>query len=377
MDCAVSTSLSVSQIVVVSGFAAAFVVGALSQRSNFCTLGALSDIVNMGDWGRMRMWLLAIAVSILGAQALHAAGLIDLGKAFYVRSNLTWLSALVGGLCFGIGMTLASGCGSKTLLRMGSGNAKSFIVFVFLAISGYMTMRGLFAVWRTETLDLAVFDLTSRGIAGQDVPTLLNAAFGLDRKTAALVVSGVLVLGLLIFVFKDADFRRNVDGILAGTAWGLAVTAGWYVTGHVGFAENPDTLEMTYLGTNSKTLESMTFVAPYSYTLELLMLWSDKSLKVTFGIASVLGLFAGALAYSLASKSWRPEGFTQVSDLRNHVIGGVLMGFGGVTAMGCTVGQGITGVSTLALGSFIALAGIIIGCVATLKFQFWLMMREA
>lgn len=371
-----STTLSLTHTVVAAGFAAAFVVGALSQRSNFCTLGALSDIVNMGDWGRMRMWLLAIAVAIVGTQALHHAGLIDLGKAFYTRPNFTWLSYAVGGVLFGIGMTLASGCGSKTLLRMGGGNAKSIIVFVFLAISAYMTMRGLFGVWRINSVDLAAVDLAGRSVATQDIPTLLQSAFGLDRKQGLLIVSGLIALGLFIFIFKDREFRHNLDGILAGTAWGLAVTLGWYVTGHVGYGENPDTLETVYFGTNSRTLESMTFVAPYAFILELLMLWSDKSLGLTFGIATVLGLFSGALVYSLATRSWRAEGFTQVGDLRNHIIGGVLMGFGGVTAMGCTIGQGVTGVSTLALGSFIALAGIMAGCVATLKYQYWRMMRE-
>lgn len=371
-----STTVSLTHTVVAAGFAAAFVVGALSQRSNFCTLGALSDIVNMGDWGRMRMWLLAIAVAIVGTQALHHAGLIDLGKAFYTRPNFTWLSYAVGGVLFGIGMTLASGCGSKTLLRMGAGNAKSIIVFVFLAISAYMTMRGLFGVWRIHSVDLAAVDLASRGLPTQDLPMLLQAAFGVDKKTGLIIISGLLAAGLFAFVFKDREFRSNLDGILAGTAWGLAVTLGWYVTGHVGYGENPDTLETVFFGTNSRTLESMTFVAPYAFLLELLLLWSDKSLGLTFGIATVLGLFSGALVYSLATRSWRAEGFTQVGDLRNHIIGGVLMGFGGVTAMGCTIGQGVTGVSTLALGSFIALAGIMAGCVATLKVQYWLMMRE-
>lgn len=371
-----ATTFTISQTVVAAGFAAAFVVGALSQRSNFCTLGALSDIVNMGDWGRMRMWLLAIAVAIVGAQALHYSGHIDLGKAFYTRPNFTWLSYALGGLMFGIGMTLASGCGSKTLLRMGGGNAKSIIVFVFLAISAYMTMRGLFGVWRINSVDLATVDLASKGAATQDIPTLLQSAFGLDRKKGLLIISGLLAAGLLVFIFKDREFRRNIDGILAGLAWGLAVTLGWYVTGHVGYGENPDTLETVFFATNSRTLESMTFVAPYAFLLELFMLWSDKSLGLTFGIATVLGLFSGSLVFSLATRSWRAEGFTQVGDLRNHIIGGVLMGFGGVTAMGCTIGQGVTGVSTLALGSFIALAGIIIGCVGTLKYQYWRMMRE-
>lgn len=371
-----STATNLTSLVAWSGFAVAFIVGAVSQRSNFCTLGAVSDIVNMGDWNRMRMWVLAIAVAILGAQALHAAGLIDLSKAFYVRPNFTWLSYIVGGLLFGIGMTLASGCGSRTLVRIGGGNAKSVVVFVFLGIASYMTLKGLFGVWRVNVLDVATIDLAARGIQGQDMPSLLSGALGVDRKTLALAIGAIIAAGMLIFVFRDREFRRNGDGILAGVVWGLGVVAGWYITGHLGFAENPDTLEMTFFGTNSRTLESMTFVAPYGYTLELLMLWSDKSLTVTYGIATVLGLVLGSLAYSLAFRRFRWEGFTTPGDMGNHMLGGILMGFGGVTATGCTIGQGVTGFSTLAAGAVLAFAAMIAGCAATLKYQYWKMMRE-
>jgi uncharacterized membrane protein YedE/YeeE len=368
--------LTTATLVVLSAFAVAFIVGAISQRSNFCTLGAVSDIVNMGDWARMRMWLLAIAVAILGAQTLYAAGQIDLAKAFYVRPTFTWLSYIVGGFLFGIGMTLASGCGSRTLVRIGGGNAKSVVVFMFLGVASYMTLKGLFGVWRVNYLDVASIDLAARGIPGQDVPALLSGVLGMERKKLAVILGCVVAAALLAFIFADREFRRNTDGILAGVVWGLGVTAGWYITGHLGFGENPDTLEEVFFATNSRTLESMTFVAPYGYTLELLMLWSDKSLTVTYGIATVLGLVAGSLAYSLAFRKFRWEGFVNHGDMGSHMLGGVLMGFGGVTAMGCTIGQGVTGFSTLALGAPIALAGMIAGCVATMKYQYWKMMRE-
>src|SRR3954467_835592 len=137
-------------IVFLGGFALAFVFGAVANRTNFCTMGAVSDIVNMGSWGRMRMWLLAIAVAILGTYALQLEGVIDLSGSFYVRPNVTWVSYILGGFLFGVGMTLGSGCGSKTLVRIGGGNLKSLVVFVFLGIAAYMTLKGLFAVWRVS-----------------------------------------------------------------------------------------------------------------------------------------------------------------------------------------------------------------------------------
>jgi uncharacterized protein len=365
-----------ASLVALGGFALAFIFGAIANRTNFCTMGAVSDVVNMGSWGRMRMWLLSIAVAILGAHALQLAGLIDLGRSFYVRPNFTWLSYTLGGFLFGIGMTLGSGCGSKTLVRLGGGSLKSLVVFTFLGIAAYMTLKGIFAIWRTSWLDPVAVDLAAHRLPRQDLPTLIASWSGAGRGSVELVMALVVAGALLAFVFKDREFRGSFDHILGGTVVGLVVVGGWYVTGHLGFAENPETLENTVFGTNSHTIESLSFVAPVAFTLELLMLWSDKSLGVTFGIAAVVGVVLGSFAYALASRTFRWEGLAGPEDTANHVIGGVLMGFGGVTALGCTIGQGITGFSTLALGSILAFAAIVAGSALTMKYQYWRITRE-
>ncbi len=370
-----STS-NLGALVAWGGFALGFVFGAVANRTNFCTMGAVSEVVNMGSWGRMRMWLLAIAVAILGTHALQLAGLIDLSKSIYVRPNVTWLSYILGGLLFGVGMTLGSGCGSKTLVRLGGGSLKSAVVFVFFGIAAYMTLKGLFAIWRTSWLDPVAIDLAARGIARQDLPTLGAALTGLAPRSLEIALALAVAAALLVFVFKDRDFRGSFDHVLGGTVVGLTIVGGWYVTGHLGFAENPETLEDTFFGTNSRTIESLSYTAPVGYTLELLMLWSDKSLTVTFGIAAVVGIILGSLAYAIASRSFRWEGFAGPEDTANHVIGGILMGFGGVTALGCTVGQGLTGLSTLAVGSILAFFAIVAGSAATMKWQYGRMLRE-
>jgi hypothetical protein len=362
--------------VVVGGFILSFIFGAVANRTNFCTMGAVSDVVNMGSWGRMRMWLLAIAVAILGTYALQLAGVIDFTRSFYVRANVTWLSYALGGFLFGVGMTLGSGCGSKTLVRLGGGSLKSLVVFICLGIAGYMTLKGLFGIWRTRFIDPVATDFAAHGLSRQDLPTILAAWTGMSLATVQGVVSGVVALALLAFVFKDREFRTSPDHILGGTVVGLVIVAGWYVTGHLGYGENPDTLETTFLGTNSHTIESLSFVAPVAYSLELLMLWSDKSLGVTFGIAAVAGIILGSAAYALASRTFRWEGLAGAEDTANHIVGGVLMGFGGVTALGCTIGQGITGFSTLAVGSLVAFAAILAGSALTMKFQYWRITRE-
>jgi uncharacterized membrane protein YedE/YeeE len=353
-------------LVVTLAFALAFVLGAVAQRVSFCTMGAISDIVSFGDWRRMRMWLLAIAVAIFGTGVLQSLGWIDTAKTIYTSAHVPWLSHVVGGFLFGFGMTLASGCGSKTLLRIGAGNLKSFIVLVFLAVGAYMTLKGAFAPLRAFGLDVVRFDVAAKT---SDLPALAMAA-GLTTARAWLPL--VVAAAIAAFVFRSRDFRASPELVIGGLLIGAVIVGGWYVSGHLGYlAEDPQTLDEKFFATDSGRMESFSFVAPAAYLLELLLLWTDQSRLVTFGIAGVLGLIAGSAAMALATRSFRWESFTSVEDMSNHVVGGLLMGFGGVTALGCTIGQGLTGVSTLAIGSFIALAAIVAGCVAALKYQAW------
>lgn len=360
-------------LVALFGFALAFVFGVIANRSHFCTMGAISDVLHIGAWGRMRMWLLAIAVAILGANLLSLFGLVDLSQSIYPRPKFLWLSHIVGGILFGVGMTLASGCGNRTLVRIGGGSLKSLVVLAFLGISAYMTLKGLFGLARVNWLEPFAGDFTSMG--GQDLPAITQHFFGGNKKILQTAIAGTIAFGLLVFIFKDRDFRRDSDLMIGGVVIGALVVAGWYVTGHVGYDENSETLEMVFFGTNTRAAESFSFVAPVAYALEILLLWSDRSLAVTFGIASVAGVILGSLAYALASRKFRWEGFTDISDMRHHILGGILMGFGGVTGLGCTIGQGISGVSTLALGSFLTLFSIILGAVLAMKYLAWQMNR--
>ena len=140
-----ASGADLATVVAWGGFGIAFVFGAIANKTNFCTMGAISDVVNMGHWGRMRMWLLAIAVSVAGSAALSLLGLVDLGRAVVQRPVLPWLSLLVGGLAFGVGMTMAGGCANKNLVRLGGGSVRSLVVLVFMGIASYMTLKGLFA----------------------------------------------------------------------------------------------------------------------------------------------------------------------------------------------------------------------------------------
>jgi hypothetical protein len=354
-------------------FALAFVFGAVGNRTQFCTMGAVSDWVAMGDLTRMRMWLLAIAVALLGASALHLAGLVDLSKSIYPSPNFTWLSHLVGGFLFGVGMTLGSGCGSKTLIRVGAGNLKSLVVYVFLGIAAYMTLRGILGAFRVGVLEKAMIALPT----GQDLPSLLSLLTGVSAGVWMALLALAIAGALVAFVYAGRQFRSSFDYTLGGVVTGLVVVGGWYMSGHVGHvAEDPNTLQEAFVATSTGRMEAFSFVAPLAFTLEYLMLWTDKSRVITFGIASAAGVIAGSLAYALATRTFRWEGFRDAEDTALHMVGGILMGFGGITALGCTIGQGISGLSTLALGSIITFAAIIAGSAATVKWQYWRLMRQ-
>jgi hypothetical protein len=366
--------MSLATTIVLGGLGLGVILGFFASKTNFCTMGAVSDIVNMGSWGRMRAWILAIAVAILGTNLLAYFGLLDLSKTIYTGSSMPLLTFVLGGFIFGIGMTLASGCGNKTLLRMGAGNLKSLVVFVFMGFAAIATLKGIFGAFRVSVLTAPA--VTTQLDHSQMLPAFFSFG-GMSAQPVQMIIAAVIGVAMLIFVFKSKDFRSEMDNTLAGIVIGLVVVAGWYLTGHIGYAENPDTMEMTFMGTSSHLAESMSFVAPSAYILEYLGYWTDTSTVITFSVASAFGVFLGAFIYAKVSKSFRWEYFTSAKDMGSHIIGAIMMGFGGITAMGCTVGQGITGVSTLSLGSFITLIAIIAGSAVTMKIQYYFMMREA
>lgn len=363
---------ALSTQVVAAAFALGVAFGAIVHRTNFCTMGSVADIVAFGDWTRMRMWALAIAVAVIGTTGLAVSGLIDPDASFYTTSRFTPLAYVTGGLLFGFGMVLAGGCGSKALVRAGAGSLKGLVVACVLGLVAYITLRGVLGVLRVRVLEAVGFELAT----SQDLPALLGGA-GDSLGAVRLGVAAAVAAPLLFFVLRDrAALTRDV--LLGGIGVGAVIVAVWFVSGHLGhLAEHPQSLDEVYLRTNSGRMEALSFVAPVAWTLDYLMFFSDASKVLTVGVAAVCGVLAGATLNALLSGRFRWEGFGDTEDTANHLVGATLMGFGGVTAMGCTIGQGLSGVSMLALGSFITLAAIIAGAVAGLHYQSWRIERMA
>lgn len=335
-------------------FLGGLALGVICQRTHFCTMGAVSDVVHLGDWTRARQWLLAIGVAVMGFAWLSDQGLIDATKTLYFSTRISWASSAVGGLMFGYGMVIASGCGNKALVRIGGGNLKSLVVFVVMGISAFATLKGITAVLRVNTVDALFLQLpVSANLNSLGVPGIGYALGGL----------------LLLVVLRHRDFL-SFDNLLAGLSVGGLVVLMWWVSGAWGFVpEHPETLEAAYVGTQSGRIEALSFVAPVAYSLDWLMFFSDQSKVLTTGVTAVIGVILGSALSALQTRSFRWEGFASPRDLGQHLFGAVLMGVGGVTAMGCTFGQGLSGISTLSLNAFMTVAAIVLGAVVSLRQQ--------
>ena len=382
-----------------STLAISILLGAVANKTNFCTMGAVSDMVNMSDWGRMRAWMLAIATALIGVVILENFNLVSPDQAFppYRANQLLWAENLLGGLTFGIGMTLASGCGNKTLIRFGGGNMKSLIVLIIIGIIAWFMVNPFPGSDQTLMSVLFIDWLRPMAISLQSKQDLGSLVAPDNAVQARLIIGGILAAGLLWFIFKSADFRHSVDNIIGGLVVGLAVLAAWYISSNLSInieneavslrdSVNPsmeywDMYPDFHTGLEDKpdgaplSPQSFTFINPIGQTAGYIGKVFDSTM-LTFGVMAVVGVILGSLLWSLISKSFRIEWFANTKDLITHVIGAVLMGFGGILAMGCTIGQGVTGVSTLALGSLIALAAIIAGSAITMKIQYEIMMRS-
>ena len=356
--------LALTRWVLWGGLVLGVVLGAVGQATRFCVRGAIADWVGSRNPGRLLAWLLAVAVAAVAVQALIAFGAFDARRALGWNPSLPWLSYTLGGLVFGFGMMLGGGCPQRNLVKSGSGDLRALVTLLVTAVAAVMTLRGAFAPWRAQGLDSSVIAL---GMP-QDLGSLLTGG-----SPAAAVVRAVAVLVLLAAVLAWGWRRRAAIGVshlIGGSVVGLLVAAAFLLTGHIGFvAEHPQTLEPAWLGTQTRRPEGLNFVGPVAHTLDLLTLWTDRSTVVTFGVTVCLGVLLGSIASAHTRGEWKLQGFSSARETALHLSGGVLMGFGGVTALGCTLGNGVTGLALLSVGALLATGGIVAGALLAMRLR--------
>lgn len=354
-----------TNLVVGGGLLLGIFLGVVGQSTRFCIRGAIADWVIFRGPARLVSWLLAIGVGAVCLQVLISAGLLDAGRTLAWSDRVVWLSYLVGGVLFGYGMVLSGGCPQRCLVKAGSGNLKAAAALLVLAIVALMTLRGAFAGLRANHLDGV-----SLVLAGpQDLGGILSRVTGLEAGALRWTLSGLLLAVALAYAWR---VRRMLDAAhwVGGIGVGLLLAAAFVVTGSIGFiAEHPDTLEPAWLGTQSRRPEGLSFSAPLAGALDLLTLWTDRGTVLTFGVAMVVGVLAGSHLSARWRGEFRLESFTSPKELVSHAGGAVLMGFGGVTAVGCSLGNGVTGLALMSVGSMLAVTGIVGGAWLALAAQ--------
>lgn len=328
-------------------------LGHVAHRANFCTMGAVSDALYMGDWRRFRSWLLAISVAMAGAQALDAIGVVSLASSMYLAPRLNWLGTIFGGAIFGVGMVLAGGCGFRNLVRAGSGDIGSVAVLIALGIAAWAVAVGPLEPVRAVMEQATRITLVT---PTQGLTDVIGLKAGRVSTAVKVGLSLVLCVGVLALSLRDRSHRRAWESaIAAGVAIGMLDVSGWVLTG---LAYDPLVLA-------PKMPVSLTFVRPIADTLA----WAPMRTGAFpgFGVATVIGAIVGAAVSAVRSERFHLQFFQSPGQGFQALIGGTLMGAGGIMALGCTIGQGISGVSTLATGSLIAFVAILAGAIAALK----------
>jgi uncharacterized protein len=356
---------SAPAVLALGGGVIGMVFGYTVYRTNFCTMGSISDFVNFQDWRRFRAWVLAATTALIGAQLLAVLGTVDLTRSMYVSANLNWLGHIVGGLMFGFGMVLAGGCASRNLARVGGGDLRSLIVLVVMGIFAYMAIGGLLGPARNWLEQMTAIDLKRLGLQTQTLGAFASKPLGVDVARADLVMMGIVAGVALVYCFMDQAFRTSRIHITSGVVIGLCAVAGWALTG----------LAFDELSDKPTNPISLTYVRPTADSLEWLQRFT-AGMMPGFGVATVFGAIFGAFVAAKQMGRFQFATFSSTGDTKRNLMGAALMGIGGVMALGCTVGQAITGISTLAVGAFLTFAAIVIGGVRGMAFMEKALMDE-
>ena len=338
-----------------AGFLLGCAFGVAARLSRFCLLRGLRQQLQPASPENngapaLQAFALALAVALSASQALAFGGYIDLNAAQVVRAHFSVTGVLLGGLLFGAGMVLARSCGARALVLLAGGNLRALVTLLCLGLAAQATLTGVLAPvrqwlqgWRLLTLEHAT------------LPQQLHAA-GVSNSATLALAAGLPSLVLMGYALWQPALRKSALSLCCSIAIGALVTALWWITAHVG-VDPFDPAPLT----------SLSFVGPVAEGLLYLQLAVGRS--VGLGPAMVAGTLAGAFLTALLTGNARWESFTSPKHLAASASGGLLMGLGGVLAVGCSIGQGLSGLSTLAFASLPACIGIVVGALLVLKLQ--------
>lgn len=332
-----------------SGLALGIVLGLFTQRSRFCFLSALRNWSNNKRDSLLPSVLIAMATALVASQVLISVFDLDVASSIYLDVTPSFPVLILGSALFSFGMVLANGCPNRHLVLMANGNMRSIVVIIVMGLFSYMTMRGLLAEPRIMLEGLTVIDMPIPSLDG-----LIADQTGIEEASARFAVCLVIVPLLLFAAWKYRPDTNNYYYYLSSGIIGLAVGVGWLITGYIGFDEF-----------EPMPLQSLTFTVPPGEALIYLMTFTGST--ITFGIALVFGVVLGSLLSSLLNRSFLWQGFESTGQMQRSLIGAALMGVGAVMSVGCTIGQGLSGFSTLSLSSLVVVVCIIISSRLMLK----------
>ena len=325
-------------LTILAGLGIGAVIGAAALISNFCALGGIADILFAKDWRRIRTWMLAAGVAVIGTQALDSAGVLHVDGVLV--PYLLWLPTLLGGALFGFGMAISGGCINRALVRLGAGSVKSLVIVLVAGVVSALTLAGPLApiadaLARAGRLDLMV------------APDALHRIFGmlpmLDTEMVRWFFVALIGGGLTIYALKDSWFRATRDQLFGGLIIGAMIPLAWFVSG---------------------STMAINFAAPVG---GFFLIFSERALP-SFALAAVVGVPVGTFIAGLVTGNLALETFTDRSEIPRNLIGAALMGFGGTIALGCTFGQGLSGLSLLSVNAMLTVAGIVFGCIWGIRY---------
>ena len=338
--------LSDHSVMALIGLGSGLLLGLAARLGRFCTLGAIEDLLYGGSDLRLRMWGLAIGIAILGSFGLMSFGLLEGVQTYYLSIRWMPLASVLGGLTFGYGMALAGNCGYGAIARLGGGDLRSFVIVLVMGVSTYVVLSGPLAPLRVALFEQRpVISGTLPGIAHH-----LAVWTGLPTMALGAGIGALILFGSAC----SAELWRKPQQVFWGVAVGLSIVLAWAGTAWVARTGFAGTLVVSH-----------SFAAPLG---ESILWWMTGSARpITFAVGSVAGVWAGACLGSLIKGHFRWEACEDPRELRRQIIGAALMGVGAVVAMGCTIGQGLSAFSVLALSAPVTMAAIFAGAAIGLR----------